>query len=71
MYCTDLKELVEKFGIFYKHEEWKILIYLDEVVLLHNSNKYASILVGHFVILKESYTNFVVLLGTINYKDYN
>ena len=75
MYCTDPKGLVEKFGICYNHEEWRIFIDSSKrslkAVLLHNSNKYASIPVGHSVIMKDSYENLVVLLDRINYKDHN
>ena len=58
MYCTDPKRLVEKFGICHNHEEWKIFFDSSKrnliAVLLHTSSKYASILVGYSLIMKES-----------------
>ena len=75
VYCTDPKGLVEKSGICYNHEDWRIFIDSSERslknVLLHNSNNYALIPVGYSVIMKESYENLVVLLDRINYKNHN
>ena len=75
VYCTDPGGLVEKHGICYKHEEWRIFIDSSKgslkAVLLHNSNKYASIPVGYSVIMIDSCENLVVLLDRINYKDHD
>ena len=75
VYCTNPKGFVEKFGICYSHEEWRIFIDSSKrslkAVLLRNSNKYASFPVGYSVIMKDSYENLVVLLDWINYKDHN
>ena len=69
MYCTDPKGVIEKFGICYNHEEWRIFINSSKssltAVLLHNSSKYASIAVEYSMIFKESYENLVVLLDRI------
>ena len=39
-------------------------------MLLHNRNKYASIPVGHFETLKESYENVKDVLETLKYNDH-
>ena len=44
---------------------------IPTAILLHNNNKYGSILVGYSVIIKEFYENLLVLLDRINYKDHN
>jgi len=41
-----------------------------KAVLLHNSNRYASIPVGHTVHLKESYENMKVILQAVKYEQH-
>lgn len=75
VYCTDPSGLIETFGISYSPDEWRLFIDSSKrslkAVLLHNGNKYASIPVGHSVIMKETRENLVLLLNMIKYKDHN
>ena len=77
MYCYDIPGLVCKLGgsdIVYQSSDWKLFLDSSKTslkgVLLHNGNKYASVLVAHSVHLKEMYTNLATLLNKINYKEY-
>lgn len=75
VYSTDPSGLIEKFGINYNPDEWRLFIDSSKrslkAVLLHNGNKYASIPLGHSVIMKETHKNLVLLLNKIKYKDHN
>ena len=75
VYCTDPSGLIETFGISYSPDEWRLFFDSSKrslkAVLLHNGNKYASIPVGHSVIMKETHGNLVLLLNMIKYKDHN
>ena len=72
VYCHDIPGLMNKMkSSFYKDEEWRL--FLDarkrslKAVILHNENKYASIPVGHSVVLRESYETFKLLLQKLKY----
>jgi len=58
VYCTDVSGIVQKLGIDYNAEEWRLFIDSSKRslkgVLLNNGNKYASIPVAHSVHLKET-----------------
>jgi len=66
---------MEKLGITYNPENWRLFIDSSKTslkaVLLHNTNKYASIPIAHSVYLKESYENVKTILDAIHYKQHN
>jgi hypothetical protein len=70
-YCNNIPALVNSLGIPYQPEEWRLFI--DgcktslKAVLLHNSNKIASIPIAHSFVLKESYKTLKQLLIAIDY----
>lgn len=75
VYCSDIDGLMNKMkrGI-YKDDEWRLFIDASKrslkAVLLHITNFYASIPVGHSVKLRESYETFKLLLEKLNYSKY-
>lgn len=75
VYCTDVSGIVQKLGIDYNAEEWRLFIDSSKRslkgVLLNNGNKYASIPVAHSVHLKETYENLANVLVKINYSEHN
>lgn len=40
------------------------------MVLLHNANIFAPILMGYLVHLKENYNDLVIILEKVNYQEY-
>ncbi|GBL76983.1 hypothetical protein AVEN_12646-1 [Araneus ventricosus] len=75
VYYSDIVELMLKFGVKYKDDEWKLFIDSSKrslkAVLLHNGNKYVSVPVGHSIHLKESYENMEFVLTRLKYNDHN
>jgi len=75
VYCSNINGLMEKLGITYNPENWRLFIDSSKTslkaVLLHNTNKYASIPIAHSVYLKESYENVKTILDAIDYKQHN
>jgi hypothetical protein len=71
VYCCNIPGLMQKLGIEYKVNEWRLFIDSSKrslkAVLLHNSNNYASLPIGHSVHLKESYENLELVLTKIGY----
>ena len=59
----------------YKNEEWRLFIDSSQrslkAVLIHNTNKFASIPIAHSTILKESYVNMEKVLSVIKYSKHN
>jgi uncharacterized membrane protein len=60
---------MQKFGVEYKVNEWRLLVdsskrSLKAALLLYN---YASLPIGHSVHLKESYENLELVLTNIGY----
>ena len=74
MYCHNVSGLLQAMGCVYDPTEWRLFV--DSLkaslkcVLLHNSNRYASIPIGHFVHLKETYENMNMLLMKIKYNEH-
>jgi hypothetical protein len=70
VYCCNVPGLMQKFGVEYKVNEWRLFIDSSKrsltVVLLHNGNN-ASLPIGHSVHLKESYENLEMVLTKIGY----
>ena len=58
----------------YKPKEWRLFIDSSKrslkAVLLHNTNVYAAIPIGYFVILDVKYCNIEVILNRIKYNDH-
>jgi hypothetical protein len=71
VYCCNIPGLMQKFGVEYKVNEWRLFIDSSKrsvkAVLLHNGIKYASIPIGHSVRFKESYENLELFLTKIGY----
>jgi hypothetical protein len=62
---------MQKFGVEYKVNEWRLSIDSSrrslKAVLLYNGNNCASLTVGHSINLTESYENLVLVLTNIGY----
>ena len=71
VYCHNVAGLLQAMGCVYDPTEWRLFIGSSKAslkcVLLHNGNRYASILIGHSVHLKETYENMNMLLMKIKY----
>ena len=76
MYCIDVQSLMDELkpGVF-KDEEWRLFI--DSFkrslkgVLLHNTNKFASIPIAHSTVHKETHQNLEFILKKIKYSEFN
>ena len=59
----------------YKKDEWRLFIDTSKrslkAVLLHNTNVYAPIPIGHSVILRETYESLQLLLERLHYEQHN
>ena len=66
-YCTNISILFTSLGLSHNPSEWRLFIDSSkrslESVLLHNGNKYPSILIAHSVHLKKS-------IETVKYNKY-
>jgi hypothetical protein len=62
---------MQKFGVEYKVNEWRLFIDSSKrslkAILLHSGNNYASLPIGHSAHLKESYENRELVLAKIGY----
>ncbi|KAI6647100.1 hypothetical protein LOD99_8937 [Oopsacas minuta] len=71
VYCGNIPGLIEKLGVKYNPEEWRLFIDSSKRslkgVLLHNGNKLACIPVTHSFQLKETYDSMKVFLDALNY----
>ena len=72
VYCTDVEGLLLAMGLSaYRSNDWRLFIdsskRILKCVLLHNSNQYGSIPIGHSVTLKENYENIKVVLERLKY----
>ena len=76
VYCSDVNGLMNELKPnVYKDEEWRLFIDFCQrslkAVLIHNTNKFASIPIAHSIILKESYVNMEKVLSVIKYSEHN
>lgn len=76
VYCHDVPGLLHALGVeHYDQSEWRLFIDSSKTslkcVLLHNGNAYASVPIGHSVILKEKYEHIKTVLELLKYKDHN
>ena len=75
VYCKDIPGLLAAMNCTHDPAEWRFFIDSSKeslkCVLLHNGNQFASIPVGHSVVLKESYENLATVLQKIKYDEYN
>jgi hypothetical protein len=73
-YCSDIDGLFSEFNLKHRPDQWRLFIDSSKrslkAVLLHNSNTYPSVPVGHSVHMKESYENMVILLNALDYDKY-
>lgn len=71
VYCNDVDALFHELKITHKPEEWRLFIDSSKrslkAVLLHNTNKIASIPIAHSTVMDESYLNMEYLLEKIAY----
>ncbi|KAI6656236.1 hypothetical protein LOD99_1569 [Oopsacas minuta] len=71
VYCGNIPGLVEKLGVKYNPEEWRLFIDSSKRslkgVLLHNGNKLACFPVAYSFQLKETYDTMKVFLDALNY----
>ena len=76
LYCSDVNGLMNELKPnVYKDEEWRLFIDFCQrslkAVLIHNTNKFASIPIAHSSILKESYVNMEKVLSVLKYSEHN
>lgn len=76
VYCHDVSGLLNAMGMpSYNSNEWRL--FLDssksslKCVLLHNTNFYGSIPIGHSIHLKEKYQDIGTVLNLLKYGDHN
>jgi len=74
VFCNDVSGFMQKLGLLYDTAHWRLFIDSSKrslkAVLLHNSNKYASIPIAHSVYLNESYENVQTILEAIEYEQH-
>ena len=73
VFCFDIPGFLLKLGVNdYKPEEWKLVIDISKgsfkSVLVHNSNRYAPIPIGHSTSLKEKHDAMKTILQHIKYE---
>ena len=73
VFCIDIPGLLLKLSVIeYKPEEWRLFIDSSKrslkCVLLHNSNMYVPIPIGHSTTLKEKYDAIKTVLQHIKYE---
>ena len=66
MYWNNIRELMEKLQLEHTSGQWRLFINLSKIslkaVLLHNGNKFLSILLVLAVHMKETYENLQFFL---------
>ena len=69
LFCNDVCSVIEVYGHGYNPDQWRLFIDSSKVnlkvVLLHNGNKFPSVLLAHEANMKESYESTKLLLGKI------
>ena len=59
---------------YYNSGEWRVFIDSSKqslkCVLLHKGNKFASVPIGHSVVVKEHYLNLKMVLNKLGYKEH-
>ncbi|CAL1671987.1 unnamed protein product [Lasius platythorax] len=75
VFCSDVNGLMNALKPdCYRDEEWRLFIDSSvrslKAVLLHNTNKYASVPIAHSVTMKEEYTNIKMVLKKIKYDEH-
>ena len=74
VFCNDVCSVMEVLGQECSPDQW--LLFNDsskvslKVVLLHNGNKFPSVLLAHTVSMKESYEIMTLLFGKIKYDEF-
>ena len=75
VFCKDIPSVLIKLGVMeYTPDDWRLFIDSSKrslkCVLLHNTNTYASIPIGHSTTLKEKYDAIKTVLQYVNYDDH-
>lgn len=74
VYCKNVPGLIEKFGISYRAEDWRLFIDSSKTsmkgVLLYNWPSVPSIPVAHSTEMSETYENIKILLNLLKYHDH-
>lgn len=73
VYCTDVEGLINKLKEnSYRASDWRLFIDSSKrstkAVLLHNTNVYAPVPIGHSTVMQEKYDNMRVLLQKLQYE---
>ena len=76
VYCNKNEGLLSEMGLLeYNPDEWRLFIDSSKrslkCVLLHNGNKFASVAIGHSVVVKEHYLNVKMVLQKLRYCKHN
>lgn len=75
VFCNNIAGLLTAMGLpEYKPEAWRLFIDSSKrslkCVLLHNGNKFASVPIGHSVVLKEHYESVKTVLSKLCYHEH-
>ena len=76
VYCNKIQVFLSEMGLpEYNSDEWRLFIdsskWSLKCVLLHNGNKFACLLIGHSVIVKEHHLNVKMILQKLRYSEHN
>ena len=75
VFCHDVEGLLNALGCDYESCEWRLFFDSSQAslkcVLLSNGNQYASVPIGHSVLLKESYNAMKMVLTKIKYSEHD
>ena len=76
VYCNNIQSLLSEMGLpEYSPDEWRLFIDSSKrclkCVLLHNGSKFACVLIGHSVIVKEHYLNVKMIWQKLRYSKRN
>uniref|UniRef100_A0ABD2WD45 Reverse transcriptase RNase H-like domain-containing protein n=1 Tax=Trichogramma kaykai TaxID=54128 RepID=A0ABD2WD45_9HYME len=74
VHCNNVEDLMKEIKCnIYKTDEWRLFIDSSKrslkAVLLHNTNKFASIPIAHSTTTKETYGSMKILLESIKYNE--
>ena len=71
VHCVDAQGLIKKLVTVYNSNDWRLFIDVSKsslkAILLHNTNRFASIPSAHSTCMKEPYENIKLLQSKIQY----
>ena len=76
VYCNNIQGLLSEMGLpEYNPDGRRLFVESSKLnlkcVLLHNGNKFACVLIGHSVIVKEHYLNVKMVLQKLRHSEHN